>query len=132
MSKISTYKELVVWQKSHDLVKEIVKITLPKTDESRIIRNQLLRAAFSVSANIAEGFGGYKGKSYRHFLIIARRSLTETDYWLLLLNDLTLIPKDSYNDLFGKMNEINAILSTIINKLDTANKAKGGSDKVHV
>lgn len=128
MSKINSYKDLVVWQKSHELVKEIVKINLPRTEESKVIRNQLLRAAFSVPANIAEGYGGYKGNSYRHYLVIARRSLTETDYWLLLLNDLSLISKEIYNGLFDKINEINAILTTIIIKLDTAIQNEGGQD----
>ena len=43
---------------------------------------------FSVGANIAEGFGKYKGKEYQRFLQMALGSSRETEYWLELLRDI--------------------------------------------
>ena len=56
MGKIKTYKELTVWQKSMQLVSEIYKIAkqLPKF-EVYILASQMIRAAISIPANIAEG-----------------------------------------------------------------------------
>ncbi|MEK7580912.1 MAG: four helix bundle protein [Patescibacteria group bacterium] len=53
-----------------------------------IIADQLLRSSFSVGANIAEGFGKYKGKEYPRFIQIALGSARETEYWLELLVDI--------------------------------------------
>lgn len=83
-----------------------------------IIRNQLLRASFSIPANIAEGFGGNKGNTFKNYLVIARRSLTETDYWLFLLHDLKFLESKIYDKLVDMIKAINAMLSSLINKLE--------------
>src|SRR5215207_5173633 len=44
---------------------------------------QLLRAADSIGANIAEALGRWHSKDRRHFLIVARGSLYETEHWLV-------------------------------------------------
>ena len=53
---IITYRDLIVWQKSMDLVIEIYKLTenFPKTEQYGII-SQMRRAAVSIPSNIAEG-----------------------------------------------------------------------------
>jgi four helix bundle protein len=77
---------LVVWQKAHYLARGVLRACreFPHTDEARIIKGQVIRSATSIPANIAEGFGGNKGKAFQNSLTIARREAGETDYWLLL------------------------------------------------
>jgi four helix bundle protein len=78
----------------------------------------------SIPANIAEGYGGLRsGKAYQNYLIIARRSVNETDYWILLAHDLEYIKRETYHPLEGDCREIIMILSKIISKLE-ARKAK--------
>lgn len=87
---IESYKTLRFWQTAHEtslLVYNLVK-KLPNERPVWIISDQLLRACFSVGANIAEGFGKYKGLEYSRFLKIALGSSNETRYWLELLQDL--------------------------------------------
>lgn len=57
MPKIKTYKELIVWQRSMELVAEVYVIVkqLPKF-ELYILGSQMIRAAISILANIAEGW----------------------------------------------------------------------------
>jgi len=74
LGRIHDFRELIVWQKAHQLFLDIVRDieSYPITQTSRIIIDQLLRSCGSISANIAEGFGRRKGREYVHYLIIAR------------------------------------------------------------
>jgi four helix bundle protein len=75
-----SYRDLVVWQKSMDLVEEIYRLTklLPK-EEIFGIANQLRRAAISIPSNIAEGNTRNSQKEYVRFLSIARGSESEIE-----------------------------------------------------
>jgi len=67
------WRDLNVWQKSHDLVIEIYKITVdfPKV-ELYGLTNQIRRAVTSVPTNIVEGFSRNSTKEYIQFLFISR------------------------------------------------------------
>lgn len=56
MNKINSYKDLIVWQKSMDLVEEVYLLTseFPK-EEIYGLTSQMRRASVSVPSNIAEG-----------------------------------------------------------------------------
>ena len=88
--KVNSYKDLVFWQRSREVSLQIVSLIrkLPKDRPAWIIIDQILRAAFSIGANIAEGFGKYKGKEYSRFIQIALGSAREVEYWLELLKDI--------------------------------------------
>ena len=89
MSQVKTYKDLIFWQKSYLAGRKVIALCrlLPKDTISLIISKQIIRSATSIGANIAEGFGRYKGKEYERFLQIALGSAQETEYWLLLISD---------------------------------------------
>lgn len=78
MSKIETYRDLIVWQKSMSLVQVVYTATkaFPK-EEQFGLTNQLLRAAVSIPSNIADGNGRGTTPDYIRFLQIARGSLFE-------------------------------------------------------
>jgi four helix bundle protein len=67
--KIESYQDLLVWQKSIDLVAEVYRIAskLP-LNEQYGLTSQLRWAAVSVPANIAEGFGRWHSAEFRAFL----------------------------------------------------------------
>lgn len=95
MSQINSYKSLKFWQtawKVSILTIQLVK-KFPNERVVWIITDQVLRSSFSVGANIAEGFGKYKGKEYPRFIQMALGSARETEYWLELL--LETYPKFS-------------------------------------
>lgn len=93
--KINSYKDLKFWQTAKKVSLLVVCLSrkLPNERIAWIIIDQLLRASFSVGANIAEGFGKYKGKEYPRFLQMALGSARETEYWLELL--IEIYPKFS-------------------------------------
>ena len=92
--KIESHRDLIVWQKSMDMVVNIYQLAsaFPNTEIYRLT-SQITRAAASVPANIAEGHArGTTKNDFAHFLSIAKGSLMETETFLMLavrLNYLT-------------------------------------------
>jgi len=83
--KIESFQDLVVWQKSMDLVIECYQLVqrLPPNEQYGLA-SQIRRAAVSIPANIAEGFGRWHSKEFVHFLLIANGSLKELETHLLI------------------------------------------------
>ena len=91
-----SYRNLALWQDAQDFARVIVQLVeqLPAGRTSDTIARQLIRAATSVPANIAEGHGRFGLASYRNHLSIAKGSACEVDSWLDLLRRLSLITPD--------------------------------------
>ena len=83
------FKDLIVWQKSMALTKEIYVLVkrLPK-EELYALSDQMRRAAVSIPSNIAEGQGRTSPKEFAHFLSIANGSKAELETQLLLCVEL--------------------------------------------
>jgi four helix bundle protein len=84
-----TFKDLVVWQKAHELVLAIYSLTgsFPRS-EIYCLTNQIRRAAISIPANIAEGFRKRGMSDKTRFFNVAQGSLEECRYYLILTQDL--------------------------------------------
>ncbi len=82
-----SFRNLLLWKKGQDLALQVVKLTdaLPKTVGAGVMARQLVAAAASIPANIAEGHGRYSRAAYRNHLSIARGSASEVVTWLDLL-----------------------------------------------
>jgi four helix bundle protein len=79
------FKELKVWQKAHQWVLEIYRVTASFPLEERYgLVSQLRRSAASVPANIAEGRGRKSEREFARYLDIAAGSASETEYHILL------------------------------------------------
>ena len=118
--RIRSYRDLIVWQRAHELAKKVLGICkrFPKTDEARIIKSQIIRSSISVPANIAEGFGGNKGKVFQNSLTIARREAGETDYWVLLSFETGYLDEILQKELEDGYREVRAMLSSMIYKME--------------
>jgi len=83
------YLDLIVWQKAHQFVLRVYRISkgFPR-EEIYGLTSQLRRAAISVPANIAEGFKKKGRLDKVRFMNIAQGSLEECRYYLILTNDL--------------------------------------------
>lgn len=115
---MQNYKELKVWEKSHQLVLEIYRVTakFPK-EEMFGITSQVRRAAASIPANIAEGCGKMSQMDFAKFLNISLGSANETDYFLLLCKDLKYISETEFLELENTINTIKAMLINLITKV---------------
>jgi four helix bundle protein len=115
MQKISSYQQLEVWQKSMGLVTEIYQISaiFPKT-EIFGLTSQMRRAAVSVPANIAEGWGRKLTKEFMQFLRIARGSLLEIETHLIISRNLDYIDVEKVQVLLSLTTEISKMLNGMI------------------
>ncbi len=84
-----TFRDLIVWQRSHEFVLSVYRLTatFPK-GETFGLTSQLRRAAVSIAANIAEGFKRRGRADKTRFFNIAQSSLEECRYYLILTQDL--------------------------------------------
>ena len=83
-------ESLMVWQKSVDFAVEICQNILPlfPVEEKYALSSQLRRAVYSISANIAEGYGRFNYQESIHFCYIARGSMAESKSFLALAERL--------------------------------------------
>src|SRR5262245_31864007 len=88
-TRVSSWQDLKVWQHAHGLVLIVYALVreLPHTEKFRLT-DQLCRAAMSVPTNIVEGKSRSSVREYLQFLAIARGSVEEVKYLLLLGKDL--------------------------------------------
>jgi len=119
ISKIEKgFHKLIVWQKAHQLVLLIYKLSesFPKY-ELFGLTSQLRRAVVSVPANIAEGYAaGGKGQ-FGRFLNIAQGSLAEVEYYLILLRDLNYTDVAHYQESETLRGEVGFLLYRLIKSL---------------
>jgi len=89
MEKSRGFQDLIVWQKAHQFVLAIYKLTgeFPR-EEQYGLTLQFRRAAVSIPANIAEGYKKISNRDKVRFFNIAQGSLEECRYYLILTMDL--------------------------------------------
>lgn len=117
---MQNYKDLKVWQKAHQLTLAVYKESkgFPK-DELYSLTSQLQRSTSSIPANIAEGCGKNTQLDLARFLNIALGSANESEYFILLSKDLNYLSIANYEVLSDLVNEVKAMLISLISKVRT-------------
>ncbi|MGF1635128.1 MAG: four helix bundle protein [Phycisphaerae bacterium] len=113
MSK--SFQDLVVWQRSHELVLAVYRLTgtFPR-EELFGLTSQLRRAAVSVPANIAEAFRKDSRRDKARVFNIAQCSAEETRYFLLLARDLGLAETTKLQE---DLDEITRMLAAYVRRI---------------
>jgi four helix bundle protein len=116
MSKAT--KDLLVWQKAMDLVVECYQLTKRfPASELYGLTSQIRRAAVSVPANIAEGFGRWHSKDFVRFLLNANGSLKEVETHLLISERLGFLQRPEMHKAMGLSEELGRMLAALRHKL---------------
>jgi four helix bundle protein len=112
------YRDLVVWQKSMDLVEVIYRLTkkVPK-EELYGLTSQLRRASISIPCNIAEGQGRTGKIEFIRFLRIAYGSLREVETQVLIAIRLEYIGQDILRPTLERTAEVGRLLNGLIKSL---------------
>jgi four helix bundle protein len=114
-NKILRFEDMPVWQDSLNLAVLIYKTTRTfPTEEKFALTDQLHRAASSISANIAEGFGRHTLKDRSHFYYIALGSLLETKNFIYLSEKLCYVKRSEADVIIIKIESIHKQITAIL------------------
>jgi len=91
--------------------------TLEKSDESRIIKNQLTRCATSCGANYEEAQGAISSADFKHKMTLVLKEMRESNYWLRILEKLKSGDAQRILVLIAESEELKKILGSICSKL---------------
>lgn len=109
-----SHKNMIVWKKGIQLIKEIYRITDQFPGEEKFgLVSQLKRAAVSVVSNISEGEARKTSKEKRRFYEISCASLVEIDAQIEISLELGFVNKKEVKELSGLLNECFAMLSKL-------------------
>ena len=112
-------ERLDVWRKAQEYAVVIYRQVLPilPSEEKWAMAQQLRRAAQSIPANIAEGYGRYYYQENIRFCYIARDSLEETISFLSLANELGYLPKELFEEIIQLSDDLTRLINGYISYL---------------
>lgn len=118
--KIETFTDLNVWREGHNLVIMIYRITkgFPREEMYSLV-DQMRRAAASITANIAEGFGRHGYKEKVQFYYLSKGSLSELKNFILIAKDVGYLKKKHLDELVAQANLVDKLLQGFIKKSKT-------------
>jgi four helix bundle protein len=122
---VRDFRKLIAWQKGHGLalaVHAAAKLLVPSSAPG--LRSQLLRAASSIPANLAEGCGKHSEMEFARYIDIALGSARELENHLMLARDLESLEAGAANRLLANVDEVRRILCAL-GKVVRA-RARGG------
>jgi four helix bundle protein len=114
---VRDFKRLVVWEKAHALTLSAYRATqsFPR-GELYGLTSQLRRAAASIPANVAEGYGRRGDAELAQFIGIALGSASELEYHLVLARDLGYIDAVVHEQLNSATLEVQRMLASLMNR----------------
>ncbi|WP_295585142.1 four helix bundle protein [uncultured Lamprocystis sp.] len=115
---VRDYRDLIVWQKSMDLVTEVYRLTrgFPR-EELFGLTSQVRRAAVSIPSNIAEGQARQSTAEFRRFLSIAQGSRAEVETQLLIAVRLNYSTESDVQTAVSLLTEIQKMLAVLQTRL---------------
>ena len=118
MPEIKSYRDLLVWQQAMDLAADVYRLTRswPK-EELYGLTAQARRAATSVPANIAEGYGRESRGSYLQFLKVAQGSVKEVETHLLIAERVGVATEAQLTPLLSQCESVGKLLRALMRKL---------------
>lgn len=112
------FRKYKVWELGHEVTLDVYKLSNEFPKDKRFgITSQMRRCSSSVPANIAEGCGRETEKEFKRFLVIANGSVTELEYFLILITDLKFAQQESIDKLVEKVDQLKRSLNRLISKL---------------
>jgi four helix bundle protein len=122
-ARVSSYRDLVAWQKSVELVTDIYAATSKfPSEEAFGLTSQLRRCAVSVPSNIAEGQGRATKGEFIQFLAPVRGSLFELETQVHIAGKLGYLSEECRGRLGMQVEEVARILNGLLTSLGVASR----------
>ena len=116
--KVESYRDLKVWQRAMALAEACYLETRDFPREEMFgLTSQIRRAATSIAANIAEGYGREQTGTYVQFLRVSQGSLKELETHLLIVQRVKLVPGKELEPLLEMCQELGKMLRSLIRSL---------------
>ena len=110
------HRDLLVWQESIGLVKDIYAVTSQFPDEEKFgLMSQMRRTAVTIPSNIAEGAARGSQREFAQFLVIAHGSLSELETQLIIAKELNYLSETAAIE--EKMQSIFRLLGGLLNNV---------------
>ncbi len=120
---VSSYRDLLVWQKGITLVKLIYQLTASFPPEERFgLIAQMRRAAVSVPSNIAEGQARHTTGAFVQFIAHAEGSLAELDTQLVIATELAYCNGTNISEITTLIVELRKMLNALRRRLVASDK----------
>ena len=120
---IRDYKDLIVWNKSMELVTEVYRLVklLPK-EETYALSDQIRRSAVPIPSNIAEGHSRKHDKELLYFLYIAKGSKAELETQIQIAMNLGYFSQEDAAEVIRLSNDTGMLLNAFITKIENKRK----------
>lgn len=119
-NSIKTFRDLKVWQKGMELCLLIYQSTEEFPDREKFgLTSQMRRCSVSIPSNIAEGYRRKSTKDYIRFLQITIGAIYELQTQTEISEKLKYLNREATIQINSKSNEIERMLSSLIQKLRT-------------
>jgi len=121
----SNFREIAVWKESQAFAANVAGLVdaLPRSRSADVICAQLMRAASSIAANIAEGYGRFSQAACRNHLSIARGSAFECESWVDLLVRRGHVSEEEGRKLFEACSKVQRMITTRMRGLADAKQS---------
>jgi four helix bundle protein len=115
---VSDFRKLLVWQKAHALALHVDRAAVSiRAARYASLRSQLIRAAMSIPANIAEGRRQESEREFARFLRYAVNSASELEYHLVVVRDIGALDVRECDALMAELIEVRRMLYGLLNKI---------------
>jgi four helix bundle protein len=131
ISGMSDYKKLQVWRKAHALALDAHRAaTRMRGSQYAPLRSQIMRAAFSIPANIVEGREQKTEAGFARFLRIALGSASELEYHLTAAREIEAMSKGEFLSLSSQLVEGRMMLHGLLRRLEAGTRGPDRATKV--
>lgn len=124
--RVRSYRDLSAWQEAVDLAVECYRATRHMPPEERYgLTSQIRRAATSIPANIADGYGRNNTGDYAQFLRVAQGSLKELETHFIVAAKVGLIDPLVKDDILEQCEVVGRRLRPLLRSIETLTKRRG-------
>ena len=115
MKYAERFEDLEIWKESIEIAKVIVERLKDQRTIPWPVYNQIIKSAFSISNNIAEGFEHSSPNQFARYLRIAKGSSGE----LRSLGELGYLPEEIMQKMTKRLSDLSRRISALIHYLKT-------------